>query len=101
MPAHETIASLAQRKAELLRRSHEHRQALAAEAAKLRPLADWVDLGITTVKQVRKGWEIAGPLLAAWRGNSDPGAVQAPSGTFQKISSAISLVRSVAALWRK
>lgn len=101
MSAHETIASLAQRKAELLRRSQEHRQALAAEAAKLRPLAEWVDLGVTTARQVRKGWEIAGPLLAAWRGTSAPAADQAPSGTFQKISSAISLVRSIAALWRK
>lgn len=101
MPAHETIASLAQRKTELLRRSQEHRQALAAEAAKLRPLAEWVDLGVTTVKQVRKGWEIAGPLLAAWRGASAPAADPAPSSTFQKISSAISLVRSIAALWRK
>lgn len=101
MPAHETIASLAQRKAELLRRSQEHRQALAAEAAKLRPLTEWVDLGVTTARQVRKGWAIAGPLLAAWRGASAPAADQTPSSTLQRISSAISLVRSVAALWRK
>ena len=101
MPAHKTIDSLAERKSELLQRSHEHRQVLAAEASKLRPLAEWVDLGVTTARQVRKGWEIAGPLLAAWRGTSAPAADHTPSGAFQKISSAISLVRSIAALWRK
>lgn len=101
MPAHETIASLAQRKTELLRRSQEHRQTLATETAKLRPLAEWIDLGVTTARQIRKGWEIAGPLLAAWRGASAPGTDQAPSSTFQKISSALSLVRSIAVLLRK
>lgn len=97
MPAHETIASLSQRKAELLRRSQEHRQTLAGEAAKLRPMAEWIDLGVTTVRQVRKGWEIAGPLLAALRGHSE----QAPGNFIQKISNAIALGRSIATLWRK
>lgn len=97
MPARETIGALASRKAELLGRSHELRQCLVAETKKLQPLAEWVDLGITTARQVRHGWELVAPLLAAFRGDSD----NPVSGKFQKVRQILRWIRSLAEVWSR
>ena len=83
-----------QRKAALLRQSAAHRIALATEAQKLRPIASWVDLGIDVAGKARVGWQAVAPLLSWWQVRRNK-----PSGLIQKAASAISLVRTVTAVW--
>ena len=84
-----------QRKAALLRQSAAHRIALTREAQKLRPLASWVDLGIDVVGKARVGWKAVAPLLSWWQVRRNK-----PSGLIQKAASAISIVRTVTAVWK-
>ena len=84
-----------QRKAALLQRSATHRLALMTDAQNLRPVAEWVDVGISVASKVRMGWSVLAPLLSLWRARK-----QEPSGFVHKLAEALSLARAVTTLWR-
>lgn len=84
-----------QRKATLLQQSAPHRRALMTEAQNLRPVAGWVDLGINVARKARTGWSVLAPLHSLRQTRE-----QEPSGVVHKLAEAISLARSIAALWK-
>ena len=79
----------------MLRRSAANRSVLAQEVRNLRPVAAWVDLGIGVARKVRMGWSVLAPLLSQWQTRK-----QEPSGVVHKLAEAISIARSIAALWK-
>lgn len=85
-----------QRKAILLQQSAVHRRELATDAQTLRAASAWVDLGIDVARKSRTGWSVLAPLFSMWqtRGQGAPGFVH-------KLAGAISLARSLTAVWRK
>ena len=84
-----------QRKAALLQQSANHRRTLMTETQNLRPVAGWVDLGVNVARKARTGWSVMAPLLSPWQTRK-----QEPSGFVHKLAEAISLARSIAALWK-
>lgn len=83
------------RKAALLRQSAANRQALAEVAHRLRPVAAWVDLGVTVAHQARTALSALTPLLSLWGARK-----QESTGFVGKIAGAVSLGRSLTALWK-
>lgn len=85
-----------QRKAALLQRSATHRLALMTDAQNLRPVAEWVDVGISVASKVRMGWSVLAPLVSLWQTRK-----QEPAGVVHKLAEALSLVRSLTAMWSR
>jgi hypothetical protein len=85
-----------QRKAALLQHRAVHRRVLLTEAQNLRPAAGWVDLGIDIARKARTGWNVLAPLFSLWQSQK-----QEPSGFVHKLAEAISLARSLTAVWKK
>ena len=83
------------RKAELLRASEANRAVLCAEAAKLREVAAWVDLGVTLARKAKSVLGVVAPILGGWR------APKAESpGFVTKLAKGFALAQSLTALWR-
>ena len=82
-------------KAALLQQSAAHRLALTTTAQNLRPVAGWVDVGIEVAGKVRKGLSVLAPLVSLWRTRK-----QEPSGFVHKLAGVLSLVRSLAEMWK-
>ncbi len=83
------------RKAALLQQSTALRHTLTTEAQRLRPVMGWVELGMDLTRKARTGWATLAPLLSLWRTQK-----QESSGLVHKLAGAISLARSLAALWK-
>jgi hypothetical protein len=83
------------RKAALLQQSAAHRLALAREAQNLRPVAEWMDLGIDVARKARTGWNFLAPMVSLWR-KPNPET----SGIGQRFAGVISAARSLTALWK-
>jgi hypothetical protein len=85
-----------QHKAALLQQSVTHRSVIAQEAQNLRPVAEWVDLGIAVARKARAGWTALAPLLSLWQTRK-----QATSGVASKLAGAIAIARSLRAVWKR
>lgn len=92
----EPMTQCRQRKVALLQQSAAHRRVLLAEARNLSAVAGWVDVGIDAARKARTGWSALAPLLACWRmrKHKSPGLIH-------NLADALSVVRSLAALWNK
>lgn len=86
---------MTQRKATLLRQSAVHRQILVQEARNLRPVAEWVDLGIGVAQRARAVLSALVPLFSLWQMRK-----QESSGFITKLADAIALGRSITELWK-
>ena len=95
MFGHEHLTHCQQRKAALLQRSATHRLALMTEAQNLRPVAEWVDVGMSVARKVRMGWTVLAPLLSLWRTRE-----RESSGFIHKLAGAIALARSLMEGWK-
>lgn len=95
MPLIGDLARCEARKAELLRQSDANRERLAADAARLRPVAGWVDLGMEVAQKARAGMSILGPLLSLWKLRKQGG-----TGLTGTLARAFSIGSSIAGLWR-
>lgn len=84
-----------QRKAELLRRSAAHRDALLAEARKLRDVALWLDLGFRVALKARAGWSGLAPLRTVWNQGSDK-----PASVVRRIGKALLVARLLVTCWK-
>jgi hypothetical protein len=84
-----------QRKAALLQQSAAHRLALMTDAQTLRPVADWIDLGIAVACKVRMGWSVLAPLFSLGRTRK-----QESSDFVHKLAGAIALARSLMEVWK-
>ncbi len=89
------IDACAQRKAVLLRQSAAHRQILVEEAENLRPVAAWVDVGISFAQKARTILGALAPVFSLWGSWK-----QESSGFLGKLAGAISLGRSLTELWK-
>jgi hypothetical protein len=85
-----------QHKAALLQQSATHRSVLAQEAHKLRPVAEWADLGIAVARKARTGWTALAPLLSLWQARK-----QGSFGFAWKLAGAIAIARSLTAVWKR
>lgn len=83
-----------QRKVELLRRSAAHRDALLAEARKLRDVALWLDLGFGVALKARAGWSALAALRTVCRTTSDK-----PPGVVRRIGKALLVTRLLLTCW--
>lgn len=83
------------RKAVLLRQSAANRQALVEVAQDLQPVVAWVDLGVALARKARSALSALAPLLSLWSSRKSDS-----SGFLGKFAGAISLGRSLAALWK-
>jgi hypothetical protein len=83
------------RKAGLLRQISDQRATLSAEAEKLRPVADMVDLGITIAGRIRNGLTALQPILSLFGTRG-----QAQFGPAGKFGAACSIARSLTDLWK-
>jgi hypothetical protein len=79
----------------LLRQSTANRQALAEVAQNLQPVIAWVDLGVTFARKARSALSTLAPLLSLWGSRKSES-----TGFLGKLAGAVSLGRSVAALWK-
>lgn len=95
MFGHEQLTRCLEHKAALLQQSAAHRLALLKEAQNLRRASMWVDLGIAAAHKVRAGWTAVAFTLSFRRARE-----HSPSGFAHKLSGAISLARSLAAIWK-
>lgn len=92
---HEQLIHCQQHKAALLQQSAAHRLALTREAANLRPVASWVDLGFDLARKARSGWATVAPFLSLWATRK-----QESTGFIHKLAQAVSLARSVMTIWK-
>ena len=83
------------RKEALLRASEINRAVLRMEAAILREVSVWVDVGMTLARKAKTLWSVAATLLSAWRTPK-----QKSSGLFAKLTKGFALAQSLTALWR-
>ncbi len=84
-----------QREASLIQQSTLRRRALRTEAQNLHPVAGWVDLGIDIARKARTAWSFLAPLFSLRQTRQ-----QESSGFVHKLADAVSIARSVLALWR-
>ena len=91
----EPLIRCQERKVALLQQSAINRSALIVGVQNLAPIVSWVDLGIEVARKTRAGWTALVPLLSLWQTRKEPS-----SGFVQRITGAISLARSLAALWK-
>lgn len=89
------LAGCQERKAALLRQSAANRQALVEAAQNLQPVVAWVDLGVAIARKARTALSALAPLLSLWGSQKSKS-----SGFLGKLAGAVSLGRSVAALWK-
>ena len=83
------------RKAVLLQKSAAHRREFKTEAQNLRRVAGWMDLGIDAARKARAGGDVMASWLCLRRARKDESA-----GFTRKLAAAISLARSLPALWK-
>lgn len=92
------LKPLADRKRSLLAQSAAHRRVLTTEAARLKPVIHWVDLGLEWSRKIKSGYSILGPLLdALWH----PTAAGGVSRWVQRVRGLISVAQSISALWKQ
>jgi len=84
-----------ERKTALLRQSTVNRQALTDVAQNLQPVVAWVDLGVALARKARTALSALAPLLSLWSARKSES-----SGFLGQLAGAVSLGRSIAALWK-
>jgi len=89
------LAECQARRAVLLRQSAANRQALVGVARDLQPAVAWVDLGVAVARKVRSALSALAPLLSLWGSRKSES-----SGFLGKLAGAVSIGRSLAALWK-
>ncbi len=90
------LAACQARKAALLQQSDANREVLAEVARALRPVAAWVDVGVTVARRARTVFSALAPWLSLWRSGKEQG-----SGFIGKFAEAMALGRSLSGLWKR
>lgn len=99
MFGHEQLTHCEQRKNALLKQSLAHRLVLRREAENIRPIAEWVDMGVNMAHKVQAGLGVLAPLISLWGGRK-----QGATGLVHKLAEAIALARSLMTVlgsWRR
>ncbi len=92
------LKACAARKAALLSQSAAHRRVLTTEAKRLKPVVQWVDLGVEWTKKIRAGYSVLGPLVDALWHPSTTGGI---GSVVQRVRGILSMARSLSALWKQ
>ena len=90
----EQLRRCQERKAALIGRNVGYRRALTRDALSLREVAVWVDLGAIAATKLREGWIALAPMRSFWQTQES-----AKPGFAKRMAAAMSIARSLMALW--
>jgi hypothetical protein len=99
MPGNGELIRCRQRKAALLEQSAACRQRLAAQLQPLRPVTEWMDVGLTIGRNVRDLWSGMAPWILGGLGRLD--RTQGTAGRVLKLASALAIGRALAVFWKR